>query len=95
MSLSTSPCGCCWVKLAPNDARIPQFRALAAWREQKPEIAVKHAEEALGKGADLYELRMGLAEYYAQPGKDAAKAQEHWRRAIALDRKSTRLNSSH
>jgi tetratricopeptide (TPR) repeat protein len=71
-------------KLAPADPRIPQFRALAAWREQKPDIAVKHAEEAIAKGADLYELRMGLAAYYAQPGKNASKAKEHWRRAIEL-----------
>ena len=70
------------VKLAPNDARIPQFRALAAWREQKPEIAVKHAEEAIAKGDDLYELRMGLADYYAGPGKNEEKAKEHWRRAV-------------
>jgi tetratricopeptide (TPR) repeat protein len=71
-------------KLAPNDARIPLFRALAAWREQKPDIAAKHAEEAIGKGADLYELRMGLGEYYSGPGGSAEKAKEHWRRAIEL-----------
>lgn len=71
-------------ELKPNDARVPMFRALCAWREQKVDLAVKHAEEALAKGADLYELRMGLADYYAQPGKDAAKAKEHWKRAIEL-----------
>ena len=70
--------------LKPDDPRIPQFRALAAWREQKPDIAVKHAEEALAKGADLYELRMGLAEYYGQPGKDMEKSKAHLRRAIEL-----------
>ena len=71
-------------KLKPDDPRIPQFRALVAWREQKPDIAVKHAEEAIAKGADLYELRMGLADHYGKPGKDASKAKEHLRRAIEL-----------
>ena len=71
-------------KKLPQDGRIPQMRALIAWRENKPDQAVKHAEEALAKGADLYELRMGLAEEYAKPGRDAEKAKEHWRRAIEL-----------
>jgi tetratricopeptide (TPR) repeat protein len=71
-------------KLVPDDPRIPMFRALAAWREQKADIAVKHAEDALAKGADLYELRMGLASFYAQGGRDTDKAKEHWRRAIEL-----------
>jgi tetratricopeptide (TPR) repeat protein len=78
-------------KLRPDDARVPAMRALIAWRERKPALAVKHAEEALAKGADLYELRMGLAEFYSQPEKDLekavanlAKAKEHWRRAAEL-----------
>src|SRR5207237_563240 len=53
-----------------DDPRIAALRAVAAWREQKPDFAVKHAEEAIAKGADLFELRMGLADFYAQPGKD-------------------------
>lgn len=71
-------------RLLPGDPRIPALRAMAAWRERKGEFAVKHAEEALAGGADLYELRMGLAEHYAQQGRDAEKAKAHWRRAIEL-----------
>jgi tetratricopeptide (TPR) repeat protein len=71
-------------KLLPDDARIPAMRGLIAWREKKPAIAVKHAEEAIAKGYDLYELRMGLADHYAGDGKDPEKAKAHWRRAIEL-----------
>ncbi len=71
-------------RLLPDDPRIPAMRALTAWRERKAEFAVKHAEEALAKGADLYELRMGLADHYSQAGKDVEKAKAHWRRATQL-----------
>lgn len=72
------------VKLVPDDGRIPAMRALIAWREMKPELAVKHAEEAVAKGIDLYELCMGLADYYADAGKDTEKAKANWRHAIEL-----------
>jgi tetratricopeptide (TPR) repeat protein len=71
-------------KLVPDDGRVPALRAMAAWRENRPDIAVKHAEDALAKGVDYFELRMGLADFYAQPGKDVEKAKAHWRRAIEL-----------
>lgn len=71
-------------RLLPEDPRIPAMRAMAAWRERKADLAAKHAEEAITKGCDLYELRMGLAEHYSQPGKDLEKAKTHWRRAIEL-----------
>jgi cytochrome c-type biogenesis protein CcmH/NrfG len=71
-------------KLLPDDPRIPALRALTAWRENRAETAVKHAEEALAKGFDLYELRMGLADFYAKQGKDVEKAKAHWKRAIEL-----------
>jgi tetratricopeptide (TPR) repeat protein len=72
-------------RILPNDGRIPAMRAMAAWRENKPELAVQHAEEALKKGTDLYELRMGLADWYSQPGRSDEKAKEHWKRAIELN----------
>jgi tetratricopeptide (TPR) repeat protein len=71
-------------RLLPNDGRVPALRALIAWREQKPDIAVRHAEEAIAKGCDLYELRMNLALFHAQSGRDGAKAKDHWRKAIEL-----------
>jgi tetratricopeptide (TPR) repeat protein len=69
-------------KLAPDDGRVPAMRAMVAWRERKPAQAAAHAEEAIAKGVDFYELRVGLAEHYARGEKDMAKAKEHWRKAI-------------
>jgi cytochrome c-type biogenesis protein CcmH/NrfG len=71
-------------KLVPEDGRIPALRAMAAWRENRADLAVKHAEDALAKGVDLFELRMGLAAFHAKPGGDVEKAKAHWRRAIEL-----------
>jgi tetratricopeptide (TPR) repeat protein len=71
-------------KIVPNDGRIPAMRAMAAWRENRADLAVKHAEDAVAKGADYFELRMGLADFYSQPGQDLEKAKAHWRRAIEL-----------
>jgi len=71
-------------KLAPADGRVAAIRAMAAWRENRPDQAVPHAEEALAKGCDLYELRTGLADFYGKPGRDVEKAKEHLRRAIEL-----------
>lgn len=72
------------VKIAPQDGRVAAVRALVAWNEGRPDQAVQHAEEAVAKGGDLYELRMGLAEHYAKPGRDVEKAKEHYRAAIKL-----------
>jgi tetratricopeptide (TPR) repeat protein len=72
------------VKFLPEDGRIPAMRALIAWHERKPELAVQHADEAIAKGTDFFELRMGLADYWSTQGKDAEKAKLNWRRAIEL-----------
>ncbi len=71
-------------KLLPDDGRIPALRAMSAWRENRSDLAVKHAEEAISKGADYYELQMTLAAFYADEGHDPEKAKAHWRRAIEL-----------
>lgn len=71
-------------EVAPEDPRVPAMRAMAAWREKKPELASKHAEEAIAKGFDLFELRMGLAAFYGEKERDTAKAKAHLRRAIEL-----------
>ncbi len=72
------------VKLRPDEPGAAVVRALVAWRENRPEQAVKHAEEAIAKGADFYDLRMALGTFYAAKERDVEKAKAHYRRAIEL-----------
>ena len=72
------------VKLAPDDARIPALRALVSWQQKRPDRAIPFAEEAIAKGYELYELRMGLAQHARKETADFEKAKEHLRIAITL-----------
>jgi tetratricopeptide (TPR) repeat protein len=71
-------------KTLPEDGRIPAIRGLLAMQDRAPEKAVKHAEQAIAKGTDLFEMRMALAQFYQQKEKDLAAAETHYRRAIEL-----------
>lgn len=68
---------------AAEDGRAAAVRALVAWRQSRPDQAQKHAEDAIAKGCDVFDLRVRLAQQ-AHAGRDMAKAKEHLRRAIEL-----------
>lgn len=66
-----------------DDGRAATVRAVVAWRQNRPDQALRQAEDAIRKGHDVFDLRMRLAAQ-AMEGKDVAAAKEHLKRAIAL-----------